>query len=392
MPKGISKEEKKPSGKRVQVKQTDVPSYGIEQALRVPKALTDNYAGKPTSPLKVAQALDLHPGSSYFRMICGAAMAYGLISGGAWANEIALEPLGKRILKPLHEGDDLIAKREAFLKPRVIKDFLEQYDDSGLPRQDIALNVLEDLGVPKDRAGNVFNLIVESANSLGLITQIKGKPYVHLQCVLVQNPKSQQSFGDSEEAVRNDAFDSENDDNALPSELKDVLKLHDFDAKKLPPVDTARKRRVFITHGKNKTFVEPIKKLLHFGELEAVVSVERQSVSQPVPDKVLSEMRTCGAAIIHVDAELKLIDSEAKEHIVLNPNVLIEIGAAMALYGRRFILLVKSGINLPSNLQGLFEVRYTGESLDGDATIRLLEAINSMKNEPSPAEKNNSEE
>ena len=95
-------------------------------------------------------------------------------------------------------------------------------------------------------------------------------------------------------------------------------------------------------------------------------------------------MRSCGAAIIHVDAEQKLIDQEAKAHIIINPNVLIEIGAAMALYGRRYILLVRESVELPSNLQGLYEVRYKGDSLDGDATIKLLEAINDIKNHPIP--------
>ena len=57
----------------------------------------------------------------------------------------------------------------------------------------------------------------------------------------------------------------------------------------------------------------------------------------------MADMRSCGAAIIHVAAEMKLIDSGANEHVVLNPNVLIEIGAAMALFGKRFILLVRDG-------------------------------------------------
>jgi len=95
-------------------------------------------------------------------------------------------------------------------------------------------------------------------------------------------------------------------------------------------------------------------------------------------------MRQCGSAIIHVDVEQHLKDAEGNEHVVLNPNVLIEIGAAIALYGRRFILLVRDGVKLPSDLQGLFEVRYKGEALDGDATIRLLEAINDIKNHPIP--------
>lgn len=124
--------------------------------------------------------------------------------------------------------------------------------------------------------------------------------------------------------------------------------------------DDQRRRRVFITHGKNRDLVEPIRKLLEYGELEPVVSVERQSVSKPVPEKVMDDMRASGAAIIHVDADRTITDKEGNEHVLLNPNVLIEIGAAMAFYGRRFILLVRDGVKLPSNLQGLYEVRYTG--------------------------------
>jgi predicted nucleotide-binding protein len=120
--------------------------------------------------------------------------------------------------------------------------------------------------------------------------------------------------------------------------------------------------------------------LLEFGQFEPVVSVERESVSKPIPDKVMDDMRSCGAAIIHVDADSEVMTQEGEKEVVLNGNVLIEVGGAMALYGRRFILLVKGGIRLPSNLQGLYEVRYTGEKLDGDATLRLLKAFNDFKN------------
>lgn len=147
-----------------------------------------------------------------------------------------------------------------------------------------------------------------------------------------------------------------------------------------------RRRRVFITHGKNRELVEPIKKLLEYGELEPIVSVERQSVSKPVPEKFMDDMRRSGAAIIHVDAERVLKDNDGSEHVVLNPNVLIEIGAAMAFYGRRFILLVRERVKLPSNLQGLYEVRYSGETLDAHSTIKLLEAIKDIKNHSLPTE------
>ena len=91
-------------------------------------------------------------------------------------------------------------------------------------------------------------------------------------------------------------------------------------------------------------------------------------------------MRSCGAAIIHVDADQVITDENKVQHIMLNPNVLIEIGAAQALYGRRFILLVRDGVKLPSNLQGLSEVRYTGEKMDSDVTLALLDSLQDIQN------------
>jgi len=60
--------------------------------------------------------------------------------------------------------------------------------------------------------------------------------------------------------------------------------------------------------------------------------------------------------------------------------VLIEIGAAMMRYGGKFLLLVEKGTTLPSNLQGLYEVRYQGDELDYPATMKLLKAFNDFKN------------
>ena len=308
------------------------------------------------------------PTSGPFRTLCGASIAYGLTEGGYNAQEIKITPLGSRIVKPLEEGADRVAKREAVLKPRVVGEFLHKYSGSSLPRHDIALNVLESMGVPKEKTENVYALIVDSAQPLGLIRNIKNKQFVEL---------SDLNLG----AKIKDPGTTEHDD------VEDVLDetLNADDDPSIPVTEPVQEnRKVFITHGKNKAFIEPIKRLLEFGELVPIVSVEKQSVSKPVPEKVMEDMRSCSAAIIHVADEVTIVDKNGKTHTFINPNVLIEIGAAMALYGRRYILLVKEGVELPSNLQGLYEVRYTGETLDGDVTIKLLEAINDMKNNPIP--------
>jgi len=370
------KKPQSPKKKRSYLKQSDVPSASLDEALRIPRAILEHYAGAPTTPFNVAKALDLDPKGSQLKLISGAAIAFGLTEGGSQSAAISITDLAKQILRPLDEGQDIAAKKEALLKPRIFGEFLHKYDTHTFPRDDIAANVLIEMGVPQDKAEEVRERILESAAGMGFIDELKGKKYVHLD-----------SVGGSPSDLDSNAGNGLEDEEGNEEELQNAEdeQSEEKESSLLSPINTdARSRRVFITHGKNKNFIEPIKKLLGFGELIPVVSVDKQSVSKPVPDKVMDDMRGCGAAIIHVDAERTLIDKDANELTLVNENVLIEIGAAMALYGRRFILLVREGVKLPSNLQGLYEVRYSSVNLDGDATIRLLEAINDIKKQSIP--------
>jgi len=366
---------------RSYMSQEDIPAYDLNEALLVAKALIQEYGGHPATPLDVAAAMDLTPTSGKFRMLCGASIAYGLTLGGYNAAQITPTDLAKQIIEPQEEGADLAGRREAVMKPRILREFLSKYSGSPLPREDIGMNVLKGMNVPADRAKQVWEMVLKSADSVGFLQTIKDRKYVNLGGVKPPDPPAVLA----------------SDDNAEPSpqsQLKELVKtVHEpepaavvQESRRSSNQGDARLRRVFITHGKNTSFIEPIKELLGFGELIPVVSVQKESVAQPVPDKVMNDMRGCGAAIIHVDGEMTLLDQDAKEHTVINSNVLIEIGAAMALYGRRFILLVRDGVKLPSNLQGLYEVRYQGDTLDGGVTIRLLKAINELKAVPLPVD------
>lgn len=351
--------------RRSPMKQADVPAFPITEAVRVPQAIADNYAKKPTKPLDVAMALDMSVTSGPFRMLTGASVAYGLTDKAAQGEVISLTDLGRRVVAPLHEGDDLVAKRQALLQPRVVREFLQQYDGHPLPKDDIAWNVLETMGVPADATADALSMILDNARSLGLTKEHKGKTYIRLDAI-------EMAPGEGDERDQEEDHYGEVDDR-VDSQAAQVS---DAD---LPPNDLGWNKRVFVTHGKNEAIVEQLKELLEYGDLEPVVSVERESVAQPVPDKVLGDMRHCGAAIVHVGGEHRMIDSEGTEHVILNQNVLIEIGAAMALYDRRFILLVEDGVSLPSNLQGMYQVRYEGDRLNYDATMKLLKAFNEFK-------------
>lgn len=372
--KQVDAVEEKTRSYRTYLSQEDVPAYDLDEAVLVAKALLQEYGGHPAAPLDVAAAMDLTPTSGKFRMLCGSSIAYGLTTGGYNAAQIAPTNLARQIIEPQEEGADLAGKREAVMKPRILREFLSKYSGSPLPREDIGLNVLKGLNVPVDRVEQVWNMVLRSADSVGFLQTIKDRRYVNLGGI--RPPEQHAKAGGEEDA-----------DESPQVQIKELVKTVQEpeptavaqEERHATVQNDTRLRRVFITHGKNTAFIEPLKELLGFGELIPVVSIHKESVAQPVPDKVMNDMRGCGAAIIHVDGEMKLLDADAKEHTVINSNVLIEIGAAMALYGRRFILLVRDGVKLPSNLQGLYEVRYQGDALDGAVTIRLLKAINEMK-------------
>jgi len=362
---------------RSYISQADIPGLSLEKALKVATTIAENYGYKPSTPLQVAKALEVAPTTGGFKMLAGASIAYGLTTGGYNAENIAITPLGMRIVRPTSEGDDLAAKREALLKPRVIREFLTKYDGAPVPKDGIGQNVLMEMRVPKDRTAEVLKLILDSAETVGFLQTIRERKYVELGDTSIPQPSSSQEeaeqSADVAEPIRNAV--------TLPPPIP-ISKSPA--AASFTATTDGRSRRVFITHGKNKALIEPIKKLLTLGELEAMVSVQTQTVSQSVPGKVMGEMRSCGAAIIHVEDERRLKDENGNEQIVLNDNVLIEIGAAMALYGERFILVVKEGVKLPSNLSGLLELRYKGDTLDIDETVKLIEAIGDMKKRSVP--------
>ena len=195
----------KPKARRPRLLQEDVPGFTLEQALRVARAISENYAHKPTRPLNVAEAMGMTPTSGPFRGITGAAVAYGLTTGASQAPEIGLTPLGMRAVRPTVEGDDLAARREALLRPKVVGQFLRDYDGSALPSDAIAKNVLQEMGVPAERLDEVLALIVDGATTLGFVKEWSGKRFVDL------------AAGDSSPDARSDVQSAPNPRGLAPS-------------------------------------------------------------------------------------------------------------------------------------------------------------------------------
>jgi hypothetical protein len=123
-------------------KQSDFPQVSLQQAQRISSAIVDNFAGDGGSPPDIALALGISPTSSAWPALAGASIAYGLTAGGVNAAKMTITDLGKRLVAPQEEGADIVARREAIMRPRILKEFFEKYRRAKFPNDVIAVNVL----------------------------------------------------------------------------------------------------------------------------------------------------------------------------------------------------------------------------------------------------------
>jgi len=99
-----------------------------------------------------------------------------------------ITPLGKRLVAPEAEGEDLAARREAIVKPRLLNEFFEKYRRAKLPNDLIAGNVLKGMGLPPDRVGTALEIIKDNGRYAGIIRETPTGPFINLDSPGVPAP------------------------------------------------------------------------------------------------------------------------------------------------------------------------------------------------------------
>jgi predicted nucleotide-binding protein len=337
------------------------PVHTLEKALQIIQAIVEAGASRPMDRLLLAQAIGRTPSSSEFRRLLSSSLKYGLTEGTEKADLIKPTQLGLQIARPVNDSEKMEALVRAARTPELFNRVYGHFNKQKVPRIDFLRNVLaRQFSVEDEHTEELANLVIENAKFVGILQAISGSDYLNLDLVAAGASVAQVDKVDDE---RNEPLASESSRAEITT----------------PGKTGPRGNRVFITHGRNKKILEQVKEIVAYGKFEPVVAQEHETAAKPVPEKVMDDMRSCQAAVINVSSEGILKDKDGKEHAQLNGNVLIEIGAAMALYGKQFILLVEEGVKLPSNLQGLYECRYEGNELSGEATMKLLKSFNEFR-------------
>jgi predicted nucleotide-binding protein len=341
---------------------SDFPKHALEEALGVAEGLETANAGQPLPPIEVASALDMSPGSSDFRVILSSSIKYGLTSGSFNSERVSLEEQGRNIVEATSDEAKRSALVQAALTPSTFRAIYQHIKGKKLPEATFFENtIVREFGVPREHAKKCYEVFTKNAEFVGLVRALPSGKW--LSTVPLTEPEGPQEAEPEADLQTKKAAETPVSPEIAHRE----------------PGGRATKPKVFIAHGKSAQVVGQLKDVLTFGDFEPVVAEEYETTAKPVPDKVLGLMRECSAGIIHVASEDELLDRAGAVHHKLNENVLIEIGAAMALYGRKFILLVQKGLHLPSNLSGLYCCYYEGDKLDYEATMKLLKAFSDFR-------------
>ncbi len=333
------------------------PKNTLKAALKIAQAIQDNNAGQPYNRLDIAQSLDYSPESSGFRTLITSSSRYGLTQGGYAADKIALTDLGKSIVAPRTDEERNEGILQALKNVDLFKKFLERFDQSKFPREDLLKNTLiRDFEVSKNDVDACLSIIAQNLKDWGLLVYYKENVWLRLD-KLSSGQTTQVEEGSTivEEIV---------EEPQTPAEEAKEEK---------PPCVTSFVPNVFISHSKNSTILEQIKQILEFGQFKSTVAEEVETTSIPIPEKIFALMKLCNCAIINVSADEKEKNADGSYHV--NPNVLIEIGGAFLAYNKKVILLTDKRVPLPSNLQGLYRCEYEGDELSFSAFMKLQKAL-----------------
>lgn len=322
--------------------------------MRLSQAIQDNNAGQPYNRLDLAQAVDYSPESSGYRTMITWSGRYGLTIGSYAAEKISLTDLGRSIVSPRTDDERNQGILAALKKIDLFAKFLERFDQAKLPRDDLLTNTLtRDFAVPKEDADGCLKILRQNLTDWGMLVDYGGNTWLRSDKLVSKGSQTTlEQQPDGEE----------------PKSLELVVQRQ---GELTPPPPPPQK--VFISHSKNQTIVEQIKTILEFGQFKSVIAEEVETASIPIPEKVFGLMKQCNSAIINISADEKEKDPQGTYRV--NPNVLIEIGAAFLAYDKRVVLLTDRRVPLPSNLQGLYRCEYEGDELSFSTSIKLQKAL-----------------
>ena|ERR1700722_3227432 len=144
------------------------PRHSIQRALRIPKAIIEQNAGKECSEKEAAEYVGVGLGGP-LRVEISSGIKYGLLSRPR-PGFLAVTERARQAVRPQKPGDDIVAMRQAVLEAPEISDVYKHYRGEDLPDGSFFTNALVDkFRIPSDKVAEFISVFTESLESARLI-------------------------------------------------------------------------------------------------------------------------------------------------------------------------------------------------------------------------------
>jgi hypothetical protein len=150
------------------------PRHAVKKALRIPKAILEQNAGKACTDREAVKfaGLAFHGPS---RVEISSSSKYGFLERPAPGN-VSVTDLAKKILRPQNPNDELDGLRQAVLNAPTVADVYKHYRGENVPDDEFFRNALVDtFGLPADKADEFKAVFLEDLSDAQLIEDVEGK-------------------------------------------------------------------------------------------------------------------------------------------------------------------------------------------------------------------------
>jgi len=145
------------------------PRHSVEKALRIPKAIIEQNAGKACSPKEAAAFLGAKSAAGPFSVEIASAMKYGFLVRPE-VGRIEPTDLARQIIRPTSPEDELKGYREAVLKAPEISDVYKHYRGENIPDDTFFRNtVVQNYKIPDSDFNDFKQVFLESLEKAKLL-------------------------------------------------------------------------------------------------------------------------------------------------------------------------------------------------------------------------------
>jgi hypothetical protein len=150
--------------------QSPYPRHPVEKALRIPKAILDQHAGKAAT---VGEAASFVGSKAHgpFRVEASSALKWGFLDRPE-SGKLQPSVRAKQILRPQSPSDVTDGYRQAILAAPIISDVYKHYRGENLPDDEFLKNtVVETYKVPAEKFDEFKSIFLESLETAELLTR-----------------------------------------------------------------------------------------------------------------------------------------------------------------------------------------------------------------------------